>query len=234
MEPFTMIALGAGAYLMLRKSKTARRGARPIIRVAPDCSSWDIPDEWYGLVGAPKYVQLVAAYPESIPLETRVSRISESMLIGETGQCVVKDVPNLSETMRGLLDQIGEYVRDGLQNGGNPFLPGLARYVVASEVADDPAHTAIIVVRRPPQGPSMSTPASQAYAWGTGKYGVTLSQILTLLGTLSPDNDDPIEQVLAHFGYASSIDAALTKARQTAMGLGPIDSVAPGQGILFG
>lgn len=229
MEPLTIGLIAAGAAWWLaksKKSKAAKRGPRPTITIAADCSKWDIPDPWYAQIAAPKYVQLVAQFPDSMPLETRVSRIAESILIGETGQCPAKDLPNLPGAMRGLFDHIGEYVRYGLQNGGNPFLPGLARYVVASETFQASSPTAIIVVRRPD---TVDNTGGKPYAWGTGKYGVSLSTILTKLGQLDETNDDQIEGLLAHFGYADSIDAALTKARQTAL-LGPGDATADDAG----
>jgi hypothetical protein len=217
MEPFTLAALAAGAYFVLRRKKTAR-GSAVRIQVAADCSSWDIPDAWYPSVAAPRYVSLLPAYPETMPLETRTSRITESILIGQTGSCAAKDLPNLPGAMRGLFDHIAEYVREGLQEGGNPFLPGLARYVVASETF---RQIACIVVRRYDVGPTV-----ERYAWATGKWGVSMAAIMQKLAQLDADTDDQIDPLLSDLGYVESPEQGLTKARERAL-LGPAVSASP-------
>ncbi len=121
---------GYGLWAATRKKKRRRvtKVTLPAIAIADDCAEWQIPDDWYERVAAPKFMaRLAAGVPEGFldspeKLEAVVALVTDSILSGETGDCSVLPGPNRTEAMTGLFDHIAEYVRSGLERGDNPFL----------------------------------------------------------------------------------------------------------------
>ena len=125
-----LVIAGGVLYLVLRDNKKRKKAKGPtgndlpFIQIDAGCGAYTFypsRDAWNAVIAAPRYAAAknVAGLPGN-PEEV-VKIITDKILLGQGGACVIDRDNPATETMGALWDSIAEDVAHGMNEGINPF-----------------------------------------------------------------------------------------------------------------